>query len=275
MNENIIINNENINLNQNNYICQLCNRQIINQVKCLSCKNIFCQICFENYNNKNNKNSCPFGCINPSFKEIINKEKHNNPYLKYFLNNKNKYIKNAKVLKKYNELKNKININDFNDINLHHLSYNFKSIYHSHCLYNMVIEDEGWICDVCDNKFEPKTNGRYRCNRCDFDICLNCRILEESGYKCDSIFLSRYHQHLLKDATLKESNWICDVCDLRYGMKTIKRFRCDRCDFDICYNCKVKDIKNTNGYFWNFLITIFYLYFIHSFCDYISYIIIT
>ena len=52
MNENIIINNENINLNQNNYICQLCNRQIINQVKCLSCKNIFCQICFENYNNK-------------------------------------------------------------------------------------------------------------------------------------------------------------------------------------------------------------------------------
>lgn len=270
MNEASIIKQENINLNQINYICSLCNKKIICQIKCLSCSNSFCLSCFENYNKKKTNNSCPFGCINLSFKIIKNLGKCNNGSIDLFSSYKKNYLKNSNILKRYKEIENKIIINDYKHKNINHLSYNFNSFYHPHCLYNMVLNYDGWICDICGEEFEVKTNGRYRCHECDFDICVKCRIMEESGHTFDNIFLSKYHKHLLQDETMRENNWICDICDIKYEMKTIKRYRCERCDFDICHKCKTKEIENTNGYICNFLITIIYLWFIHGFYDSIS-----
>ena len=232
-------------------VCPKCKKKMIFSIQCLECKNYFCKKCIEYWKNKNRINSCPFKCLNPSF-EIINIFKFN----RY---NKEKYLENICLLKRYKELEIKLNINENNS---KHLTNCFKSIYHSHYLYNSVSKHFGWICDICEKKFEIKTKGRYRCKKCDFDICSKCRILEESGYIFNNIFLSKSHEHLLRDETFKETNWICDVCDKRYEMKTIKRYRCENCDYDICYSCKIKEIKNTNGYIYNFLISIFNCIFI-------------
>lgn len=270
MNENLIIKNENIKLNQINYICSLCNKKSSYQIKCISCNNSYCHTCFEDFNKNRINSSCPFGCRNPSFKIIYNIEKYNNNSIELLSTKKINFLKYINILKRYKEIDNKINKIDYKGINTTHLSYNFNSFYHPHCLYNMVLNSEGWICDICEKTFEVKSNGRYRCHKCDFDICVNCRIIEEKGYKFDNIFVSRYHKHLLKEKTLRENDWICDACDIGYQMKTIKRYRCERCDFDICYNCKIKEIINTNGYFFNFLIAIIYICFIHGFYDSIS-----
>ena len=201
--------------------------------------------------------------------KIVNKVKENIPIMNF--HKKEKYFEKFNILKKFTELNNQFNIKAMSNINSNHLSNKFKSIYHEHCLYNTVLKFDGWICDICEDKFEVKSNGRYRCEECDFDICVKCRINEESGYKLNNVFLSKNHEHLLKDDTFKESNWICDVCDKRYEMKTIKRFRCERCDFDICNSCKIKEMRNPNGLFYNLVINIFYIVFIYNFYDNIFY----
>ena len=261
--------------------CILCRKKMILLIKCLECKNYFCKKCIEKWKKEYGKNSCPFKCLNPSFEAINiqnikfdNKNEYKKNIYQKLDNNrldiihkvniykKEKYIYNLYSLKRYKELTNKSNINEINCINYNHLSNCFKSIYHTHYLYNNVSKHQGWICDICENEFEIKSKGRYRCKKCDFDICVKCRILEESGYNFNNIFLSKKHNHLLRDETFKENNWICDVCVKRYEMKTIKRYRCEKCDFDICYNCKINEIKNINGFIYNFLICIFNYIFI-------------
>ena len=276
----MLIKNE-IKLNQDKYktiefniTCPICKRKINSLIQCLECKNYFCKLCIENLKSNEKNKKCPFKCKNPSFKTI----KYNFPNIK--IKNIKKYNKNTShleldnyiyyektnfenicLLKRYKEFKSIFHINKTNDTNIYHLSNHFKSAYHKHCLYNNVLDHYGWICDICNEKFEVKSKGRYRCEDCDFDICIKCRILEESGYYFNNIFLSKYHEHLLRDETSRENNWICDVCDKRYEMNTIKRFRCEDCDFDICYSCKIREIKNINGIIYNFLIFIFLHFF--------------
>ena len=260
-------------------ICSLCNKKVISPFQCLNCNRIFCFLCLEEWRKENKNNSCPFNCLKASFKELnipknilkdfrnikikkINNSTENISENKLNINKNSNYIRNLSLLKKIQEIENKVNINELKELNSNYLSIRFKSVYHNHYLYNNVSKDYRWICDICENKFEVKSKGRYRCEPCDFDICEKCRLLEESGYRLNKIFLSRSHEHLLKDETLKQSNWICDVCDKRYEMKTVIRFRCEKCDFDICNFCKIKEIRNPNGFFYNLLISIYNLYYI-------------
>ena len=70
------------------------------------------------------------------------------------------------------------------------------------------------VCDICNGEYKEKTEKRFRCEICDFDVCIKCKILEESGYKFNNVFLSKNHQHLLN---LGNSSglfgWNCDICD--------------------------------------------------------------
>ena len=238
--------------------CSLCNRKVISLFQCSNCNKIFCHLCLEEYQNKNKKFLCPFKCLNTSFKSL----NISNNLLFDFKNIKRKYARNLSLLKKIKEIENKLDIGYLTNLNSNYLSITFKSKFHNHYLYNNVMKDYRWICDICENEFEVKTKRRYRCEPCDFDICEECRLLEELGYNFKDIFLSKFHEHLLRDKTLNQSDWVCDVCNKEYEMETIKRFRCDKCDFDICGLCKIREIRNPNGFFYNLLISIYNLYYI-------------
>ena len=262
----IAIKTDKLNNIKNNLTCSICSKNITFPVQCSECKNYFCKLCIIKWikNNRNNT-KCPFKCINPSYKNINSLKSYifsnfstlNTKKTKKY-NTKDNFEKIC-LLKRYKEFESNFIKNNNRDVTF--LNNNFKSEYHRHCLYNSVLDHYGWICDICNTEFEVKSKGRYRCEYCDFDICVKCKILEESGYQFDNIFLSKYHEHLLRDETLRENNWICDVCDKRFEMKTMKRYRCEECDFDICYNCKINEIKRINGIIYNSLIGIFYFFF--------------
>ena len=246
-------NEESIKLMNDRIICSICGKKIIFAYQCLECENYFCSLCFDEWKHKNGS-LCHFNCYNSSFRKLE------------VINNSKNHFENIYYLKLYKELDNR---NLLNKISSNHLSNAFHSIYHRHTLFNRFNYDHkyyDWICDICGEKYKLKTIS-YRCDTCDFDICSNCRLKEESGFRYNNIFLSKYHEHLLIDVTFKESNWICDVCDKRYGMQTIKRFRCEKCDFDICNSCKSYEIQNVNGIIYSFLINIFDFSFIINLKD--------
>ena len=248
-----LANEECLELMSNKITCSICGKKIIYAFQCLECNNYFCSLCFEEWKHKNGSlHHCNYH--NSSFR-ILDK-----------INDNKKYFQNLYYSKLNKELNSKTVLNK---ISSNHLSNSFQSIYHSHTLYNRYNYDHkyyDWICDICEEKYKLNTIS-YRCDKCDFDMCSRCRLKEESGFIKDNIFLSKYHEHLLIDETLKETNWICDVCDKRYEMKTIKRFRCEKCDFDICNSCKRYEIQNVNGIFYSFLINIFNFSFINNLKD--------
>mgnify|MGYP002624818009 FL=1 len=108
-------------------------------------------------------------------------------------------------------------------------------------LYDRTQVDEAWMCDICNSIYEPKQEIRFGCLGCDFDICIKCKMVEESGYKYDNLFYSKKHTHLLKEFTFEGNDWICDNCNTKYDFGKEKRFRCVKCDYDLCNQCKMKE----------------------------------
>ena len=121
-------------------------------------------------------------------------------------------------------------------------------------------KDNGWICD--GRKFNQKcfsgitdynqTKGipRFRCEKCDFDLCENCfnHYNIKLQYELNKSYKVRIHSHSLNflDKT-KDDGWSCDgrkfkekcfsnITDFNQT-KGIPRFRCEKCDFDLCKNC--------------------------------------
>ena len=269
----LVINKDNFKLIEFNVICSICNGIVVSPVQCLECENCFCKICIESWKKKSG-DSCPFRCKNPSFKDsrliksILSniKFKCKNgcneeiPYLElenHYEENcpniikdyKQKYFELQKkyldILKKNKELEFQLNKNN-------HLNNNtFKSIYHSDILYDKTNSNSDWNCDICDSSYNAKTEKRFRCENCDFDICMKCKILEEYGYKFNNVFLSKNHKHLLKKcnkpSSLFSRFWSCDKCDIKVKIDGyIERFRCNLCDYDICNNCKNDEENNLN-----------------------------
>ena len=273
----LVINKDNFKLIELNVICSICNGIVVSPVQCLECENCFCELCIEKWKEKS-ENSCPFRCKNPKFKSsrliknILSniKFKCQNgcnqeiPYLeledhyaekcpnlitdykeKYF-ELKNKYLD---LEKKYNELEKQLN--NYKHVNINNINNNFKSIYHRHNLIDYTNDDSSWSCDICENDYKAKTERRFRCDNCDFDICIKCRILEDSGYKFN-VYLSNYHPHLLKEKNSNLSsifvrNWKCEVCKKTYNVKeNKKRFGCEKCKYNICDDCKIKEDNMIN-----------------------------
>ena len=66
-------------------------------------------------------------------------------------------------------------------------------------------------------------------------------------YELNKMYLCKEHKHLLKYLGVTESDWACDGRKLEkkclseitdYGQSSnIPRFRCDKCDFDLCLKC--------------------------------------
>ena len=119
----------------------------------------------------------------------------------------------------------------------------FKSKYHIHTLNDETQANNNWICDTCKGTFKAKTASRFRCNNCDFDICYFCKEKEEKGESNPKIFLSKSHKHLLRDLTSTINDWMCKICKNEYNANTVTCFRCPKCNFDLCDNCKKKEEK--------------------------------
>ena len=116
----------------------------------------------------------------------------------------------------------------------------FESRYHTHPL-NKAVNGALWICDICNTEYTNESEVSFRCKLCNFDICKNCKSLEESGATIDYVFLSKSHSHLLKDENKKDNTWFCDVCSKSYKRNNSKRFRCSECNFNLCDDCKKKE----------------------------------
>ena len=263
----LVINKENFKLIEFNVICSICNGIVVSPVQCLECENCFCQICIESWKKKSG-DSCPFRCKNPKFKdsrliksilsnikfkckngcneeipylEIDNHYEENCPKIDYkqkYFELKKKYLD---ILKKSNELENQLNKKN---------NKTFKSIYHNHILNDNTTSESNWRCDICDTYNDAKTEKRFRCENCDFDICIKCKILEESGYRFKNVFLSKNHKHLLKKQCGKPSSlfnryWHCYICEKKIKInENEERFRCDLCDYDLCDDCKNDEENN-------------------------------
>ena len=73
VNENTIIKNETFNSFPEMFICQICKLIMLEPVMCIGCQNYYCKKCIENCKQKSG--TCPNGCENPIFKDVIEKNR--------------------------------------------------------------------------------------------------------------------------------------------------------------------------------------------------------
>ena len=120
--------------------------------------------------------------------------------------------------------------------------------------------DTDWACDgrnLINGCFSGITDfhqsaglPRFRCEECDFDLCENCMNFYKRKifYEINKSYKTSVHKHVLVYlGKSDEGNWMCDgvklegkcLSDLNNFRQTkgFERFRCEKCDFDLCRNC--------------------------------------
>ena len=139
--------------------------------------------------------------------------------------------------------------------------------------YLDITMNNGWGCDgrklasKCYSGItdfdQTKNIKRFRCMQCDYDLCLNCMnkyldndyvINNDDDAEKRSLYLygkeyyTIVHEHpLVFYDKFEDNGWACDGKNLInkcysgithfYHMGNIPRFRCQKCDFDLCENC--------------------------------------
>ena len=51
------------------------------------------------------------------------------------------------------------------------------------------------------------------------------------------IMIDNYHNHTLKNAKNRSTDWFCNICKSQYSAGSVIRYRCDECNFDLCEKC--------------------------------------
>jgi len=177
---------------ENISICPLCGGIILNPFICEKCENCFCKNCINKFDKENGRNKCPFNCENTHFKKSI------------FLTNI-----------------------------LSQLQFKCKNGCDEIIDYQKLEEHYNESCSKIDFKkkyFELKKK---------YDEL--CKSLEKN--QNENIFISKFHPHQLIFSIDKNIMWKCNKCNKHYFLNSIKRYRCKKCDFDICENCKKKEEK--------------------------------
>ena len=119
---------------------------------------------------------------------------------------------------------------DNNNINLNKKE-TFKSRYHNHILNYKKPEYKIAQCDICRrNIFHIKN---YHCEKCQFDMCPNCKAIEEEYFIIK--ISTPLHQHPLKYKG-NEYVAICDLCGIS-SKEPFSFYNCNNCKFDICEKC--------------------------------------
>ena len=148
-----------------------------------------------------------------------------------------------------------------NNRSLYLLNKKYFSLVHNHPLIFLdKSNDNGWACngrnlnEKCFSGItgfnQTKNIPRFRCQKCDFDLCENCmnHYKVKFYYEMNKSYEVCIHEHPLMfvDKTL-DNGWACNGWKLKEGClsgingfsqtKGFERFRCEKCDFDLCRNC--------------------------------------
>jgi hypothetical protein len=107
----------------------------------------------------------------------------------------------------------------------------FKSRYHNHILNYQKPEYESARCDICRRSIFNIKN--YHCEKCQFDICPNCKAIEEEYFIVK--ISTPLHKHPLK---YKGNEYIarCDLCGIS-SIEPFSFYNCNNCKFDVCEKC--------------------------------------
>ena len=114
-----------------------------------------------------------------------------------------------------------------------------------------------WKCKECNQKYS-KTESRFYCSICDYNMCNNCRKnkkyyiigciptdAEPSNNKIKKQFIKhKGHEHRLTycrtKRTASHGGWICNKCKDEFTNK-VWTFYCTCCDHDLCTACAQKE----------------------------------
>ena len=156
-----------------------------------------------------------------------------------------------------------------NNRNFYILNKKYFTLVHKHPLkFIDKKKDNNWACDgrnlneKCFSGItsfgQSKNIPRFRCENCDFDLCENCmnHYKEKFYYQINQFYKISVHKHPLKYLEkTRDNDWACDGRKLNDGClsgttdfkqtKGFERFRCEKCDFDLCKNC-MDYYKNKN-----------------------------
>ena len=159
-----------------------------------------------------------------------------------------------------------INCNNNNNQQLNgNNGYELNQLYltkvHKHLLKYIGVSNLSWLCDGKKLKskcysgitdFGEAENGpRFQCIKCDYDLCLKCMdhyIIKSKQYHINETYLCYVHKHPLEfKGITPDVHWKCDATKLNtkcfsdkndFNLSdSIPRFRCDKCDYDLCLNC--------------------------------------
>jgi len=204
-----------------------------------------------------NANYLPGGCLSGS--NNINKSKN----FKRFRCMQCDYDLCEKCMLKYYDDKCIIKNDNSNNRNLYLFKKNYYSQAHPHpMIFLDKSEENGWACDgrnfinKCFSGITDynQTRGipRFRCAKCDFDLCENCMnyYRKKKFYELNKSYSVNCHSHPLVYLGVNNNNydgWCCNGANLKEKCfsgvrdfeqtKGFERFRCDKCNFDLCRNC--------------------------------------
>ena len=176
-----------------------------------------------------------------------------------------------KCMNYYYDNKYVIKNDESNDRSLYMFKKSYYSQAHTHPLIFLdKSEDNGWACngkDLINGCFSGITGfnqsegiPRFRCEKCDFDLCENCmnHYKKKIYYEINHSYKTAAHPHgLIYLGKSIDGSWLCDGKKSKEGCfsgltdfhqtKGVERFRCEKCDFDLCKNCMDYYYNNKKG----------------------------
>jgi hypothetical protein len=257
--------------NIDKYLCPVC--QLIpyfqGAMEETNCGHFFCATCMVVCEQKGNK--CPF-CKATISSRIVQKEnelayktlinlivkcQHENCKWKGPWNDLAEHLDKEHHVNS-NEDTNKELVGDYDKV--YKLNEYYLCKVHPHLLKYVGLKKGGWMCDAImfnENQCgltakEYDTSPRFRCDKCDFDICAPCMvknfIIKRQEYTVNNEYNCKEHEHPLKYMGVTEEEWKCGANALTHNCITettgtgeiitkLPRFKCENCDFNMCINC--------------------------------------